>query len=687
MKRALIIILFAFLIFNLLLAYPVKPGEFDNILSHRNGNGNLRSDRIVPDWEWQVPPQALVENYADYFQSLNETPVAVQPGEDGGVYIVYRVKDSQNVSEIYYSYIDNTGEVLLTESLGYTGYYPDAHVDTEIGDVFACWHGPLDNTTGNYLLYDLYHQNGEPGNWKDDEILVIDADIWQNFFPDEENSLLFPQVKTGPSPEPEMRRVYLVANNQNPSTGTVDLPSENVLLCYADFDEDDLSAQSDLEWNYTTIPQLDGFHNEDPYWARPIKSWTVIDNQVIFMGYLERGDDCDQMFCLVNNNYGEGEWQDYSQDWDYEEENPVYYLPGSPEPHYLFGDNEVRQIIIHSSHFNLVPTHDNERVTWTGAMGIVLGINENYYYDPLAFMIYPKTFSFDLVTEEFKLTDVYPPGANPNDDIPMKPWDLDEDGEIDEFDENGYPLWAEDWPIFYWNPDGAFHNNQYYLTTNEESGLMAYIWVDGKNAAGAEAEIAGYEGWEDTPELAICYSDNSGESWYEPIFMNANPESENYCPELEGMIPCFAYPGDRIEMIGDNAIIHLFFLDDNSYGSYHGGNDGENIGSTCEYAAIRIPPVLSDNVNEIIPELIITQNYPNPFNPSTTIEFEIQEAGKVKIDIFNTKGQKVADLVDKEYIAGKHQVNWQAGYLPSGVYYYRIESESSAVSRKVLLLK
>jgi type IX secretion system substrate protein len=680
MKRSLIILFIVIPFISQLFAYTVSPVNNDNALSQRNSALNETRDRIVPDWEWIVPPQPLAENYADYFQCNNDTPISVQPGEDGGIYIVYRVKTQAGESSIYCTYIDETGEVVSTEDLEYAGFYPDAHVDHATGNLFTSWHGPISGSEeiGDFLLYDLYHLTGAPGNWKDDPILVIDPANAATIFPHINDEFYWPQVKTGPSPEPDMQRVYLIANNNAPSTGGTEYPTGNPLICYADFDANDLENQSDLEWEYTSIPQLDNFHQEIPEWARIFSSWTIIENQVIFMGYLTFGDGPDQIVCLTNDNYGEGEWVYYSQEWIFDEENPEYFLPGNPEPQYLFGEGaDPRWVFMHTSRFNLVPSNDNQQVTFPGAMAIMIDDN---YYNPLAFMIYPKTFNFDLNTHQFSFTNIYPAA--------LQPWDLDGDGEIDEFDEDGYPLWLMDWPIFHYSPSAAFHYNQYYLTSNPESGTMAYIWVDGQKAAAAQAEIPGYEGWEETPELAICFSQDMNENWYDPIFLNANPQSDNYCPELEGMIPCFAYPGDLLESDGDSAyILHLFFLDDNSYGSYHSQNHGENAGSTFMYASIRIEEPSANSPDEIIPELISSHNYPNPFNPITTIEFELDDPSQVNITIYNIRGQKIQTLTNDFFTSGKHQLTWNAENTPSGLYFYKITTKLNTITQKMILMK
>lgn len=72
----------------------------------------------------------------------------------------------------------------------------------------------------------------------------------------------------------------------------------------------------------------------------------------------------------------------------------------------------------------------------------------------------------------------------------------------------------------------------------------------------------------------------------------------------------------------------------------------------------------------------LMQNYPNPFNPSTTIEYYIPYTSNVKITIYNVLGQPVAVLINSIQQAGHKQVRFDAGNLPSGVYFCRFESFS-----------
>ncbi|NUM75710.1 T9SS type A sorting domain-containing protein, partial [candidate division KSB1 bacterium] len=82
------------------------------------------------------------------------------------------------------------------------------------------------------------------------------------------------------------------------------------------------------------------------------------------------------------------------------------------------------------------------------------------------------------------------------------------------------------------------------------------------------------------------------------------------------------------------------------------------------------------------------QNYPNPFNPSTKISFALPNAQRVTLKIFNLAGQQVAALPNNERKpAGNHELTFDGGNLPSGVYFYRLQAADFVETRKMLLVR
>ena len=70
----------------------------------------------------------------------------------------------------------------------------------------------------------------------------------------------------------------------------------------------------------------------------------------------------------------------------------------------------------------------------------------------------------------------------------------------------------------------------------------------------------------------------------------------------------------------------------------------------------------------------LSQNYPNPFNPTTTIRFNLPEAGNVKLTLFNILGQEIKTLVNEFKESGVHTINFDASELNSGMYIYKIRN-------------
>ncbi|MCW8848980.1 MAG: T9SS type A sorting domain-containing protein [Melioribacteraceae bacterium] len=80
-------------------------------------------------------------------------------------------------------------------------------------------------------------------------------------------------------------------------------------------------------------------------------------------------------------------------------------------------------------------------------------------------------------------------------------------------------------------------------------------------------------------------------------------------------------------------------------------------------------------------------NYPNPFNPETNIAYTIPLASKVKLEVFNNLGQIVKILVDKKQNSGNYQVSFKSTNTPSGIYFCRLTTEWSSLTKKMVLLK
>ncbi|MEZ4690709.1 MAG: ASPIC/UnbV domain-containing protein, partial [Ignavibacteria bacterium] len=81
------------------------------------------------------------------------------------------------------------------------------------------------------------------------------------------------------------------------------------------------------------------------------------------------------------------------------------------------------------------------------------------------------------------------------------------------------------------------------------------------------------------------------------------------------------------------------------------------------------------------------QNYPNPFNPTTKIDYILKNKTNVSMKIFDAKGSLIQTMERGVQNAGNHSVEFVASDLPSGVYYYRLETDDFTDTKQMILLK
>ncbi|NQU67745.1 MAG: T9SS type A sorting domain-containing protein [Candidatus Marinimicrobia bacterium] len=89
----------------------------------------------------------------------------------------------------------------------------------------------------------------------------------------------------------------------------------------------------------------------------------------------------------------------------------------------------------------------------------------------------------------------------------------------------------------------------------------------------------------------------------------------------------------------------------------------------------------------LLPKYSLLQNYPNPFNPTTTISFELPFMSDVTITVYDLNGDLVEKLIDKALFAGQHNVLWDAGNRPSGLYFVKMIAGEHTETQKIVLLK
>ncbi|MCP4582068.1 MAG: T9SS type A sorting domain-containing protein [candidate division Zixibacteria bacterium] len=120
------------------------------------------------------------------------------------------------------------------------------------------------------------------------------------------------------------------------------------------------------------------------------------------------------------------------------------------------------------------------------------------------------------------------------------------------------------------------------------------------------------------------------------------------------------------------------------------GSDRE----VLQTAVVRILDLGSVDVRiaNIPSEFRLSQNYPNPFNAGTSIEYSIKTESHVVLVVYDILGQEIATLVNKFQTPGHHNITWDGrdnsgNILASGMYFYRITTNGSSKSKRMVLLK
>jgi hypothetical protein len=115
-------------------------------------------------------------------------------------------------------------------------------------------------------------------------------------------------------------------------------------------------------------------------------------------------------------------------------------------------------------------------------------------------------------------------------------------------------------------------------------------------------------------------------------------------------------------------------------------------GTVAEFPGVtrsdRAAAAASLSGDDLLPaEFGLSQNYPNPFNPSTIITFALPTNADAKLVVYNMLGQEVETLIDNNLAAGEYEVEFNAGSVASGVYFYRLTADTFSETRKMVLLK
>lgn len=185
--------------------------------------------------------------------------------------------------------------------------------------------------------------------------------------------------------------------------------------------------------------------------------------------------------------------------------------------------------------------------------------------------------------------------------------------------------------------------------------------------------------------IEIHYSDIQG-GWDGEGNIDQNPYFEDSLHNLSDSSCCVGNGIDSLEVEGMCYSCPL--TDYNGNMRPHSIDDLVDIGAIeSAYKQVQVPVGIEGLIHDVPIMFELSQNYPNPFNPSTTIRFSIPKSSHVVIDLFNTLGQKVATIVDRDFEAGSHKLKFESDRLAGGLYIYQIKAGTLIKTRKMLYLK
>jgi len=231
------------------------------------------------------------------------------------------------------------------------------------------------------------------------------------------------------------------------------------------------------------------------------------------------------------------------------------------------------------------------------------------------------------------------------------------------------------------------------------------------------------------PDVFLCRSTNNGNNWSAPERVNNDGIGNGklqYWPWISvndnGNIAVIWYDTRNTS---DNTIVEAYLARSNDGGltftnellstqpsptSVPGGNVRFGDYICIDYWKNKIVPVWTDeragsynmeiytalintsvgitpSVNNVPDKFELLQNYPNPFNPTTNIKYQIPNNSYVLLKVFDIIGKEITTLVNEKQSPGSYEVSFDGSNLPSGVYFYKIESSGFADTKKMILIK
>ncbi len=219
---------------------------------------------------------------------------------------------------------------------------------------------------------------------------------------------------------------------------------------------------------------------------------------------------------------------------------------------------------------------------------------------------------------------------------------------FDKSEDNGY-TYGNNIVLHDWGDAGIYANINLQMVFNPNVGICI-LWTDYLGAI--------------TEKTWLLYSDDFGETFYPPILVTEGKQ----------------WTTKRAMAVSDSGDVYVTYF------------NCQTNKIVLRKAKLPVLTAISSSNVKFPEDVLLIGNYPNPFNPATTIYYELPNASKVKLEVYNLLGQNVRTLINVRQEAGRHQIVWDGENdfgLPvaSGIYIYRFQAGNYSKIMKMILMK
>ena len=232
------------------------------------------------------------------------------------------------------------------------------------------------------------------------------------------------------------------------------------------------------------------------------------------------------------------------------------------------------------------------------------------------------------------------------------------------------------------SPFGAYFSANNGSTWNQTSLINQNVYslaVNGNNI------FAGTQ----SPNSGVFYSSNNGANWTQTSLNNRTVISL----VVDGFNIYAATGINGVYVSNDNGISWIQRIEGLAVAgdlcllnNYLFAGTGGSSGSVWRRPLSELTGI-QPTTNLIPDQFFLSQNYPNPFNPVTHLGFGISELGFVSLKVYSALGKEVQTLVNENLSPGTYEVEFNGSDLPSGVYFYKIQSGNFSEVKRMFLLK